>query len=124
MGWNIVGETCFGSSHLPKEFNVTKTNILDSGRGILLNPCQNQFRLCVKQDVLQSESNSIYEPHMDNLWKTEDAVKSALSTNDRAFLENMSSQLKRDKNGFWTSSLPFKPNHCQKLQNNYDLALK
>lgn len=69
LGWAIIGETCLGSSHLPEEFNVTKTSILDSGRGTVLNPCQNQFRLCEKQDILQSESNSIYEPHMDNLFR-------------------------------------------------------
>lgn len=35
----------------------------------------------------------------------------------------MSSEFKRDKDGFWTAPLPFKPNR-QKLQNNYDSALK
>lgn len=61
---------------------------------------------------------------MDNLFRrTEDDEKPGLSANDRAFLETMSSEFKRDKDGFWTAPLPFKPNR-QKLQNNYDSALK
>ena len=110
LGWAIIGETCLGSSHLPEEINVTKTNILDNGRGTVLNPCQNQFRLCEKQDILLSEKNSIYEPHMDNLFKrTEDDEKPGLSANDRAFLETLSSEFKKDKDGFWT-------HHCHLSQ--------
>ncbi|XP_062583176.1 uncharacterized protein LOC134244932 [Saccostrea cucullata] len=120
LGWAIIGETCLGSSHLPEEFNVTKTNILESGRGTILEPCQSKLSVCEKLDVCDSS----YEPDMDKLFeRSDDDEKPGLYVNDKKFLEIVSSQFQRDKEGFWTSPLPFKPNR-QKLQNNYDTAMK
>lgn len=57
------------------------------------------------------EKNFIYELYMDNLFKRmEDDEKFGLFVNDRVFLEIMSFEFKKDKDGFWIVLLLFKLN--------------
>ena len=131
LGWVIVGESCLGSNHLPERITVCKTNVLASGRGTMLDPCANQFRVQEKvhvdtRQISEKSSVGIIESDSfgaDVFVKTSDDEKPGLSIEDRAFLEIMDSSFVRDDDGNWICPLPLKANRPS-LPNNYQSALK
>ncbi|VDI66835.1 Hypothetical predicted protein [Mytilus galloprovincialis] len=85
LGWCIIGESCLGSVHVPKELRVNKTSILENGRPTLFDPCNNQIKL--KEIV-----HDVFE-------KKDDDDKPGLSIEDRSFLNMMDSSFRKDENG-------------------------
>eukprot|EP00105_Crassostrea_gigas_P017145 XP_011434807.1 PREDICTED: uncharacterized protein LOC105333498 [Crassostrea gigas] len=97
LGWAIIGETCLDSSHLPEEINVTKTNIY----------VKNKTFYCLR--ITCSGERKM--------------MKSLAVCKLQSILRDYEFRVQKGQRCLLTAPLPFKPN-CQKLQNNYDSALK
>jgi hypothetical protein len=78
LGWKIIGEVCFGKSHIPKTLSVRKTVIHD-GRQSLFEP--------IRQEKLTAKEKSSF--HQDIFSTTSFDETRRLSTDDRAFLDIM-----------------------------------
>ncbi|XP_078311581.1 uncharacterized protein LOC144618784 [Crassostrea virginica] len=122
LGWTVVGDVCLGSQHHSGSVNVYKTYILSNGRPSLLQPCENE--LTIKEPPvphmsathpLDYSGNNIFTltPH-DN--------KQGWSTEDRAFLQEMNKEFKKNGDGNWEAPLPFRSQR-PRLPNNRAMAL-
>ncbi|XP_062599851.1 uncharacterized protein LOC134261424 [Saccostrea cucullata] len=121
LGWTIVGDVCVGSQHGP--VNVYKTYVLSSGRPSLLHPCENKVNIkelptpsvpCRQSLDYSGHNVFALTPH-DN--------KQGLSTEDRAFLQEMEKEFKKNSEGNWEAPLPFKEQRPL-LPNNRVMALE
>lgn len=106
LGWVIIGPVLLDSLHIPEKINVNKTHILQNGRPSLLQPCDNIIQI----------NDHIFT-------KTEHDERIALTIEDEKFMELMDKDFKKNADGQWEASLPFRtrsppsPNNKQQAIN-------
>ncbi|XP_033111171.1 uncharacterized protein LOC117112208 [Anneissia japonica] len=111
LGWVVIGEVCVNDVHKKNGISTCRTEILLNGRpSRLFEVCRNHV------EIQDSELFKIIP----------DDEKTAMSTENRKFVEIMNSKMKKDENGNWEALLPFKegrnilpnnkPESCKLLQ--------
>ncbi|XP_071098015.1 uncharacterized protein [Haliotis cracherodii] len=129
LGWVIVGETCLGKVHQPKQVTVNKTYILSDGRPSIFKPCDNHFQ--VKEGWSSgNEKNKVIFTARERNGQNEDKLfvttqeddKLGLSVEDREFLEIMDNEMVKTSEGNWIAPLSFR-NGRRRLPNNRSQAL-
>ena len=100
LGCVIIGPVCHDALHMTSDVTVNKTFVLNNGRTSLFEPCDSQITI------------------KDNIFvKTEHDEKTALSVDDKTFLNIMDSSFHKDSSGHWVAELPFRTNR-RVLPNN------
>ena len=134
LGWLVVGNVCLGNVHKPLTIKTFHTNIIESKRPTLFQPCPNVFHVKEKYGDIQltkdSPTDSLNESvcDVDHLGctvfkQTKEDNQVAPSIQDTSFMQIMDKGLQRDSNHSWVAPLPFKsPRQC--LPNNRPQALK
>ena len=123
LGWVIVGEICLDGAHQPTDVNVYKTNILPNGRASYFTPCPKGIHVKEKAtsqslqylpDVLRysgpSKGSSADTSCIgDSVFlRTADDEKTALSIEDKLFLDLMKKEVCLAEDNHWVAPLPFR----------------
>jgi hypothetical protein len=74
-GWTIMGEACLGGTQLPENINSMKTDVLDTGQGMMLYKFPNQFSSTDKQSILKSFNDSVCDIVADRMLQNPDEDK-------------------------------------------------
>ena len=121
LGWVIIGEVCLGKVHKPTTINVKRTHVLSDGRETVFDPCT------YSRQVKVSQSDDVYDERddlrVDIFQRTKDDNKIGLSVEDRAFVQLMDREFRKDSTGHWSAPLPFRTAK-PKMPNNRDQAIK
>ncbi|XP_056001793.1 uncharacterized protein LOC130048768 [Ostrea edulis] len=113
LGWVIIGETCLDGIHTPKSADVMKTMLCSTSEqpsiGILM-PYDHNMHVseCVEKQSVFKRTSTDNQP--------------SLSCEDREFLAQMDSDMKKDSSGHWIAPLPLKRTRLI-LPNNRQQAL-
>ncbi|XP_062602420.1 uncharacterized protein LOC134264140 [Saccostrea cucullata] len=112
LGWVVIGETCLDGIHTPKSVDVMKTMCSNSeqpSQGIWI-PCDQKMHIteCIENQSVFRRTTTDNQP--------------SLSVEDRLFLTQMVSDMKKDSSGHWSAPLPFKRTRPT-LPNNRQQAL-
>ncbi|XP_037617247.1 uncharacterized protein LOC119483203 [Sebastes umbrosus] len=121
LGW-VLGEVCLGNVHKPT-VNTFKTNVLDSGRHSMFQPCTSFMHV---KETQQSFNRSDKAPErmlgQTVFNRTEYDNKPAPSVEDTIFLKIMDTNVYRDDANSWVAPLPFREPR-QPLPNNKQQAI-
>ncbi|XP_034163934.2 uncharacterized protein LOC117598271 [Pangasianodon hypophthalmus] len=117
LGWVVIGEVCLGNVHRPT-VNTFKTNVLESGRHSIFQPCTSFMQVKETQQSC-SMSNKTTEKTLGQtvFSRTEHDNKPAPSMEDTAFLKVMDTNVYRNDANSWVAPLPFREPR-QPLPNN------
>ncbi|XP_062571182.1 uncharacterized protein LOC134233215 [Saccostrea cucullata] len=112
LAWVVIGETCLDGIHTPKSVDVMKTmcsNSIQPSQGIWI-PCDQKMHIteCIENQSVFRRTTTDNQP--------------SLSVEDRLFLTQMDSDMKKDSSGHWSAPLPFKRTRPT-LPNNRQQAL-
>ena len=96
LGWAIIGEVCYNSACVPPVISNFKTSYVHDRRPSIVAPCDNQIHI------------SEIDDHLFKVTREDD--KTAMSIEDKKFLNVMDAEFQKDQNGHWVAPLPFRPN--------------
>lgn len=124
LGWGVIGEVCLGSVH-KSTVNSYKTNVLESGRSSIFEPCPSFIHIKdTKQGFDQPNKTPGRMLGQTMFNRTENDNKPAPSVEDIVFLEIMDKHVSRDEDNNWENSwvapLPFRnPNNKEQAVKRY-----
>ncbi|XP_047671761.1 uncharacterized protein LOC125145112 [Tachysurus fulvidraco] len=123
LGWVVIGEVCLGNAHRPT-VNTFKTNVLESGRYSIFQPCTSFMRIKEMQQSGNTSAKSTEKTLGETVFsRTEDDNKPAPSVEDIAFLKIMDTSVYRSDDNSWVAPLPFReprkplPNNKEQVVN-------
>lgn len=122
LGWVVIGDVCLGNAHRPT-VNTFKTNVLESGRPSMFQPCTSFIRVKEVQQGF-NQCSKVTEKTLGKsvFTKTEHDNKPAPSMEDKTFLTLMDAKVYRDEDNSWVAPLPFRKPR-QRLPNNKEQAI-
>ncbi len=125
LGWVVIGEVCLGNVHRPT-VNTFKTNVLESGRHSIFQPCMSFMQV---KETQQSGSTSIKATEktlgQTVFSRTEHDNKPAPSVEDTAFLKIMDTNVYRNDANGCVAPLLFReprqplPNNKEQVANRF-----
>ncbi|XP_060745195.1 uncharacterized protein LOC132858752 [Tachysurus vachellii] len=128
LGWVIVGDMCLGKVHKPTFIQSYHTNIMENGQSTYFHPCPNNYTIkdrfqsvSFTKSLIKEETQGLTE--LDVFQRTKDDEKTALSIEDRQFLQIMDREVYKDEENSWVAPLPFRQPR-QYIPNNRPQAVE
>nr|XP_021331373.1 uncharacterized protein LOC110439581 [Danio rerio] len=121
LGWVVIGEVCLGNVHKPT-VNTFKTNVLETGRHSIFQPCTSFMQVREKQQSSVFKKATEMTLGQTVFCKTEHDNKPAPSVEDTTFLKIMDTNVFRNESNSWVAPLPFREPR-QRLPNNKEQAI-
>ncbi|KAI2644797.1 Paraneoplastic antigen-like protein 5 [Labeo rohita] len=121
LGWVVIGEVCLGNVHRPT-VNTFKTNVLESGRYSIFQPCTSFMQVKEMQQSGSTSSKATEKTLGQTVFsRTEHDNKPAPSVEDTVFLKIMDTNVYRNDANSWVAPLPFREPR-RRLPNNKEVV--
>ncbi|XP_059814307.1 uncharacterized protein LOC132386035 isoform X1 [Hypanus sabinus] len=122
LGWVVIGEVCLGDVHKPM-VNTLKTNVLESGRHSIFQPCPSVP--CIKEAQQDITKRKVTDETLGQsvFVQTEHRNKLAQSAQDTISLKPKDTKVFRDEANNGVAPLPIRE-PCQRSPDNKEQAVK
>ena len=108
LGWVVIGEVCLGNVYKPT-VNTFKTNVLDSSRHSIFQPCTSFMHVKETPRSLNRSGTAPESTLGQTVFnRTENDNKPAPSVEDTIFMKIMDTNVYRDEANSWVAPLPFR----------------